>query len=103
MGAPRRGIPEDTPLSTKRNTPSGWAGWRKLARDLDSIIGELQDLREKLKAGPNPPLDAALHQGLIDAALEVLVRARKSASLVGICERNVAGSPSGGEGIVSNR
>jgi len=64
----------------------GWSGWRKLAQDLDSIIGELQDLREALKGGASPSVDAALHQGLIEAALEVLVRARKSAALTGIRE-----------------
>ena len=64
-----------------------WSGWLEFAERLDSIVGELQDLREELKGGASQSVDAALHQGLIEAALEVLVLARKSASLVGIRDR----------------
>jgi len=70
----------------KRMPQEGWPGWLRFSQDLDSIIGKLQDLREALKGGAVPSVDAALHQGLIEAALEVLVRARKSASLTGIRE-----------------
>jgi len=71
----------------KNEEPSNrWVGWRKLAQDLDSIIGDLQVLREALKSGATPSIDAALHRGMIEAALEALVVARKSASLAAIRE-----------------